>query len=284
MASFYVSDLDGTLLNSDGELSAFSRQTLTDLLEKGLPFTVASARSVVSIREVLGGLPLSLPIIEFNGAFISDLRTGHHQVINRIEPSVVEDVLKSVLDRGLLPFISAFDGERDRVYYTRSLNEGMDIYLKDRRDSNDPRLQEVADWEKAVAQNVVCFTVIGMIPQLDPLEKAIQEKHGGRVETHCYEDIYARGWHWLTIHDHRATKDQAIRLVQEHHGLQDKELVVFGDHINDIKMFKLAHRGIAVENATTELKKLAHSVIGPHHTDSVVRFIEEDWRNGIKYH
>ena len=278
MTAFYVSDLDGTLLNCEGELSAPSRQILTDLLEKGLPFTVASARSVVSIREVLGNLPLSLPIIEFNGAFISDLKTGRHQVVNRIDPPIVEDVLKTVLDHGLLPFVSAFDGERDQVYYTRSLNAGMDVYLKDRRDNNDPRLQEVPTWEKAVAQNVVCFNVIAQADRLDPLEKDIRKKHGSRIETHCYEDIYAKGWYWLTIHDHRATKDQGIQVLQERHGLKDRELVVFGDQVNDVRMFKLAHRGIAVENATPELKKLAHRVIGSHHKDSVARFIEEDWK------
>lgn len=282
MKPFYVSDLDGTLLNNDGELSAFSRQTLTGLLEQGLPFTVASARSVVSIREVLGNLPLSLPIIEFNGAFISDFKTGRHQMINRIEPTIAQDILQTILDRNLLPFLSAFDGEQDRVYYTRSLNEGMDAYLQDRRENNDPRLQKVQDWGKTVSQDIVCFTVIAKSAQLDPLEKTVQKKHGDRVETHCYEDIYARGWHWLTIHDHRATKDQAIRLIQKRHGLKDKELVVFGDHINDIKMFKLAHRSIAVENATPELKRHAHHVIGPNHSDSVARFIEGDFHGGGK--
>lgn len=278
MDAFYVSDLDGTLLDLDGELSGFSRQTLTTLLEEGLPFTVASARSVVSIRQVLGDLPLTLPIIEFNGAFLSDLQTGRHEIIHPIGPGIVADVLETVVERQLLPFLSAFDGEKDKVYYTRSLNGGMDAYLKDRRDQNDPRLQEVQSFEKALTQDIVCFTVISKSDDLAPLEKEVHERHGPKVETHLYEDIYEKGWHWLTIHDHRATKDQAIRALQNRYGLKDRELVVFGDQLNDVKMFKLAHRGIAVENAIPELKKHAHRIIGPHHEDSVARFIQEDWR------
>lgn len=277
MDVFYVSDLDGTLLNSDGELSDFSRQTLTTLLKGGLPFTVASARSVVSIRQVLGNIPLTLPIIEFNGAFLSDLQTGRHEIIHRIDPRIVADLLETVVDRQLLPFLSVFDGERDRVYYTRSLNGGMDAYLKDRRNQNDPRLQEVQSFEKALTQDIVCFTIISKSDDLAPLEKEVHERHGSKVETHLYEDIYEKGWYWLTIHDHRATKDQAIRALQDRYGLRDKELVVFGDQSNDVKMFKLAHRGIAVENAIPELKKHAHQIIGPHHDDSVVRFIKQDW-------
>ena len=65
MNTVYVSDLDGTLLRSDATLSVFSRDTLTRLLSEGLLFTVASARSVASIRPILAGLKLPLPIIEF---------------------------------------------------------------------------------------------------------------------------------------------------------------------------------------------------------------------------
>ena len=49
----YVSDLDGTLLQDDATLSPASRQILTSLLEEGLPLTVASARSVVSMQQML---------------------------------------------------------------------------------------------------------------------------------------------------------------------------------------------------------------------------------------
>jgi hypothetical protein len=71
---FYVSDLDGTLLRSNATLSSYSKKILQQLLHEGLHFTVASARSVFSMWPILDGLRLSLPVIEFNGAFISDHR------------------------------------------------------------------------------------------------------------------------------------------------------------------------------------------------------------------
>ena len=276
--SLYVSDLDGTLLGTEGELSDFSLRTLEVLLKEGLPFTVASARSIVSIRQVLKGLPLTLPVIEFNGAFISNYQTGRHQIINRIESDIVENVIKTISDHHHLPFVSAFDGEKDQLYYNEIKNEGMAFYLNDRKKNNDPRLNRLKNFEAVISQDVVCLTVIGKSEELQPIETIIQKHHGSKVETHFYEDIYCRGWHWLTIHDYRATKDQAIRLLQEQNGLQDKELVVFGDHINDIKMFKIANRRIAVGNAEPELKKHANQIIGSNQDDSVVRFIEADWR------
>ncbi len=274
----YISDLDGTLLANNGKLSDVSLRTLEFLLKEGLLFTVASARSIVSIRQVLRGLSLALPVIEFNGAFISDYQTGDHQLINCIQPEIVKDLLKTILDHRHLPFVSAFDGENDRLYYSEIKNDGMEFYLNDRRKNNDHRLLQVRNFEAIKSQDVVCLTVIGKEETLQPLEKTIQKSHGSGVETHFVEDIYCRGWHWLTIHDHRATKDQAIRTLQERMGLQDRELVVFGDHMNDIKMFKIADRSIAVSNAEPELKKHAHQIIGSNQDDSVVGFIEEDWK------
>ena len=62
--SLYISDLDGTLLRNDATLSTYSQKVLTQLLQEGLAFTVASARSIVAIQSLLQGITLSLPVIE----------------------------------------------------------------------------------------------------------------------------------------------------------------------------------------------------------------------------
>jgi len=56
MKTLYVSDLDGTLLNREPRLSAYTAETLNLLIEEGLPFTYATARSVHSARIVAAGL------------------------------------------------------------------------------------------------------------------------------------------------------------------------------------------------------------------------------------
>lgn len=87
------------------------------------------------------------------------------------------------------------------------------------------------------------------------------------------ENQYSPGWYWLTAHDYRATKDQGIKTVLDRLGFSPNELTVFGDNANDIKMFKLAGKAIAVNNATQELKSYASEVIGSNEEDSVVKYI-----------
>src|SRR5262249_9405415 len=255
MNTIYISDLDGTLLTSGATLSPFSRNALADLLAEGLPFTVASARSVVSMRMMLDALNLTLPGVEFNGPFLSDLATGRHEIINRIEPEVAEDVYRLVSRFDCVPFISTFDGTEDLVYYRDIINDGMQWYLNDRLEKKDPRWRRVEDLAHSSRDDVVCLTIVSRAEVLSDLEIAIQERHADLVETHHFENQYSPGWYWLTVHDRRATKDQAIRTLVETYSLSGRELVVFGDHINDVKMFRIADRAVAVANATPELKR-----------------------------
>ncbi|MEH1799195.1 MAG: HAD hydrolase family protein [Nostoc sp.] len=60
MNILYVSDLDGTLLGDNTILSSFSKKILDELLHQGLQFTVASARSVVSMQVILKDLNLDI--------------------------------------------------------------------------------------------------------------------------------------------------------------------------------------------------------------------------------
>jgi len=124
MATLYVSDLDGTLIRDDLTLSAEARRDLRALLDEGTLITVASARSVTSIRAILGtspsrsrsssstGLPLRVPDGEARGR---ERYPGAHRPRG----------LLRARGRGCEPYISSFDGTRDLVYYRRIANEGM---------------------------------------------------------------------------------------------------------------------------------------------------------------
>jgi len=272
----YVSDLDGTLLRDDATLSSFSRNALRELLHDHVPFTAASARSATSMRSMLSGLKFHLPVIEFNGAFISDLETGQHKITNSIEPTIVEDIYQLVGAFGYAPFVSTFNGTDDCLYYSHLVNEGMQWYVRDRQQQQDARLRFIEDLTLSFHDEVVCLTVIGLGDVLSELKHLVDERHPNSVETHSFENQYSPGWHWLTVHDRRAAKDQAIRIMLKQWGLDGLELVVFGDSSNDIKMFQLADRAIAVANATDELKRHATHVIGSNNEDSVVKFIRSD--------
>jgi hydroxymethylpyrimidine pyrophosphatase-like HAD family hydrolase len=112
MATLYVTDLDGTLIRDDLTLSPEARTELCALLAEGAPITVASACSVTSIRVIPGDITFPPPIVEFNGAFLSEYRTGRHEIVNAIPAPIARDVFEAMRAGGCTPCVSAFDGER----------------------------------------------------------------------------------------------------------------------------------------------------------------------------
>ena len=78
----YISDLDGTLLQSDQTISAFSAETLNALIRNGLLFSYATARSYATASKVTSNLQLCIPVIVFNGTFVIDTDTQNQLISN----------------------------------------------------------------------------------------------------------------------------------------------------------------------------------------------------------
>jgi len=271
----YVSDLDMTLLQPDSRLSPFAIANINNLVGKGVLFTVASARSVKSIQPLLDKVQLPLPVIEFNGSFISDLKTGEHLYINDLEKSAIHVTADILQKHSLNYFLSTFDNRTDKLHYIKAENPGEEWYVSNRKYFNDKRLNQVTSLSNHFAEKVVCFTAINrreiLLPIIDELNSANEN-----IEIQLQENYSSPGWYWLTVHSHLASKDQAISCLLKHCKLLDSRVTAFGDNTNDVKMIKSAHRGIAVENALQVLKDSADLIIGPNTEDSVVRYIADE--------
>ncbi|MCX7029198.1 MAG: HAD family hydrolase [Spirochaetes bacterium] len=277
MTTLYVSDLDGTLVRDDLTLSAEARRDLCALLGEGALITVASARSVTSIRAILGDIPFTLPIIEFNGAFLSEYRTGRHEIVNAIPTALAREVFAALTGGGCEPYVSSFDGTHDVVFYREIANEGMAAYFAERVAFKDERLRRVDDLAATLDGGTVCLTVIDRGERLDPVQASLAAAFGEQVVLTSCDYRCFPGWKFFTVHDRRATKDQAIAALRKARGLEEAGLVVFGDDVNDLGMMQAADRPIAMANAKPEVKVLARELIGSNNEDSVVRCIRQDW-------
>ena len=277
--ALYVSDLDGTLLRSDGALSPYSLRTLNRLIGEGLRFTVASARGCGPIRSALGGLRLSLPVINQNGAFVSDLASGRHLAIHALPRAIARDLWSLLDEARCRPFLMTFDGAFDRLYYNDGIlrNDGMRRFLQDRQRMHDPRLASLDHLCHGLKDQVVCLTAIDTLPRVRHLEREMRRRHGGSIDLHCHKE-YDPHWYILAVHDARATKDQGVVSIQRVRNLADCRLVVFGDQVNDIGMFRTADEAYAVAGGAPELAEHATAIIGSNDDDAVARWLEARWR------
>lgn len=271
MKNLYISDLDGTLLNDEAALSDYTELSLNRIIGSGIHFTVASARSVFAIRKMFRNVQLRLPVIEFNGAFISDLQSGRHLAVNSLDREIFREISDDFSGRNVNYFLSSFDGIKDNLYFRETANEGERWYIKDRLRNRDPRLKEVRDFSAAAREEIVCVTLIDTYENLR--EEYNRLTGSPELEVHLQENRYSPGWFWLTIHSCRATKDQAINKLIQISGLHAPKVTVFGDDNNDIKMLQKADRAVAVANAVREVREVAHFTALSNVEDGVVRYI-----------
>lgn len=272
-SEIFVSDMDGTLLQTAGRLSEYSRRVLTELLEAGVRFTVASGRAWAEMTPILKDLPLRLPVIAVNGAYLTDYATGRHLVINHLDGAFAAAVYAHILDEGLLPFIVAYNGTEDCLYWERLINAEMQWYHDILELEKDKRLRRIERLTNALRDKVIAFAVMGPRENVAALASLLAERYPGRLENFLFENPYSPGHWWLTIHDQKVCKSKAVRTLLEMEGISPDRLTVFGDHINDIKMFQLAGRAAAVENAEPLVKQHADEVIGSNNDDAVVKYI-----------
>lgn len=272
----YISDLDGTLLDENGALSRRTRSGLLKILERGVPFTIASARSHFSISKIFGDMPFALPIIEFNGAFLTDYATGEHLETNAINEEIAFEVFDLVWSAGQRPFVSSYNGKENCLHYDELINPGMVWYEARRRRAGDPRLRRTSDLRATMSEDVVSLTVMDQSEsKILELRDRIHERFGGALTLYAYENEYSKGTFWLTIHDRRASKHIAMQSLKQRFSAQT-QVVALGDNVNDIEMLRAADRAVAVENAVPQLQALADEVIEHHASDSVIRFIEAE--------
>ena len=279
--TLYVSDLDGTLLRSDGSLSACTVRTLTRLIREGMPFTVASARGCGPIRNALGDLRLRLPVIATNGAYVSDLATGRHLAVHALPPAIAHDLWTLFDGHGYSPFVFTTDGGADRFYYTaESLrNDGMRRFHRKREIRQDPRLRRLDDLREGLDDQVVRFTYIDSRTRIQGLEREVRRHHGDAVQIHSHEH-YEELWYHLTVLDPHATKDRGVAALKRVLDVEHCRLVVFGDEVNDIGLFRMADEAYAVAGAARELARHATAVICSNDDDAIARWLAHRWDAG----
>ena len=269
--TLYVTDLDGTLLNKQDRINPRSIAIINELVEKGMLFTYATARSLVSASVVTQGLSTDFPVIIYNGAFIINPSTEEILLEQSFTPAERQRVVEVIEDNNISPLVYSYVDGIERVSWivTRE-NDGIKRYLNNRR-MTDRRFRPISTKEELYRGEMFYYTCIGEKEELQPIYDVISKD--ARFRCTLQQELY-RPEYWCEIMPAKATKAEAIRQLKK---LWDCDRVVsFGDAVNDIPMFKISDECYAVENAVDELKAIATGIIDSNENDGVARWLEEN--------
>lgn len=269
----FVSDLDGTLLQPDGHLSAFGKAAFIELTARGVPITVASGRAFSSIRRALGSTRLHLPVISSDGALISSFDSPEPLHLVSMEESPLEDLIADLRAQGFSPLLDLWDGEENFQLSEGPQNPVMSWFQDMKRDEEFYRWRHDPGLTIPLRARTISLTLLDRPEWLDPLKEDLEDRYGDwfKFDSMVMKDVEDGAALWIQHRD--ARKENALEVLGQMLGYLPADVVVFGDELNDLGMFGREWCAIAVGNARDELKNRAHEVIGHHADDSVLRYI-----------
>lgn len=260
----YVSDLDGTLLNSNQALSEFTVNTINHLVEHGMIFSYATARSYITAGKITQGISPQIPVIVYNGAFVLNNGTQQKLLSHYFEPKDAQHILNLLIDNRIYPIVYAYINNIEKFSYCKNrTTKGMHTFLESRKGDireNPVELSELCNGE------AFYFTCIDTAEKLLPIYNLCKNT----FQCIYQRDIYS-GEQWLEILPKQATKANAVLDLKRF--LNCDKVICFGDGKNDISMFDISDECYAVENADLELKHRATAVIQSNNDDGVARWL-----------
>ncbi len=234
-----VSDLDGTLLNDNHELTQHTRHVFRQLRNRGVRFVIASGRHHQDVKAIRALLGIDMYLITANGARVYN-PADELMIQHNIDPSLVQP---------LVTMASAYKGRvRTNIYQGESwfVEEDDPEILSFHKDSGFGYIKQPL---KGVSPHNTqkIFFIAQTHEAVQPLAAAIEARYGDRLTLtyslpYCFE-VMAPG----------VCKGEALAEVLQLKGHTFEETMVFGDGMNDAGMLKAAGKGLVMGNADKRL-------------------------------
>ena len=260
------SDLDGTLLNSDIEVSEENQAAIRKMSEMGVLFVPSSGRTLYEMPECVRDNPDIRYISYADGAVILDKRTGER--------------ICACMDKKLAHFVLDMLGEYDTLLTVRNSGRSyVDETKNSYSDHDHYRLSKgysdfIYEFDTPVGdyQNFVrSFDEVEMICVFFSSDAEL-EACRARVDAHPDLVCAMSAPHNIEIFHKDAGKGNALLRLAAHLGIPREQTVAMGDSSNDSSMITAAGLGLAMANAWPDLAAIADGHIC-HHNDHAAAYV-----------
>jgi Cof subfamily protein (haloacid dehalogenase superfamily) len=254
-----ATDLDGTLLDPDGQVTARTARAVSAARAKGIHVVPVTGRPPQAMWDLAAAAGLGPLGVCANGAVIVDLERAEVIEIEEIA-GVIATGLVDLLRRAVPDILLATDDLECFSYERGFFERPVDWQEK---------LEEVDDIRPIVATG--CIKLIARTrqttaPQLiELLEREVGEE--GHVTT--------SGLDWVDIGAPQVSKAYALERVCDRLGVGIAEVIAVGDNHNDLSLLAWAASSMAPANAIAEVLAVVDRVLPPNSQDGVAWLLEE---------
>src|SRR5690606_10885138 len=226
-----VTDMDGTLLNSDHEVSNRFFELYLELKKRDIQFVAASGRQYHSMVDKLMPIKNEIIIIAENGALVK--KQDRLILSTPIQRSEVNRILDLV-------------APLDNVHPVLCLQDNG--FVSSRSE----------EFLKMLGEYYTNFNIVEDLTAVDGEVLKIAIYHHENSEKYIYPTVRhlegemkvkVSGANWVDVSDRHAHKGHALKKVMDHYNISSGEIMVFGDYNNDLEMLELSNYSYAMANA-----------------------------------
>ena len=252
-----VTDMDGTLLNSNHEVSKQFFSLFKKLKEHNILFAAASGRQYNSILDKLDAIKNDIIVIAENGGFA--IQNGK-EIVSTPLPNKTKNEIISILDKidNIHPVLCG----KNNAY----LLDNSPIFVEKLKEyyTNYQILENLSEFD-------------GEILKIAIYHFESSEKYIYPLVSHLEENLQVKisGANWVDISSKNANKGFALQKVMEQNNIKSHELLVFGDYNNDLEMLALADYSFAMANAHSNVIKAANYSTSSNDNFGVERVLEK---------
>lgn len=254
-----VSDVDGTIVNRDKEVTAASRDAARRLRAAGIGLTIASSRPPWGMRHVAEALQIDGPIAGFNGAVVVD-RAGKALRETRIPAEAARAALELLAAEKISAWL--FTDSQWLVLDP----DGPHVAHEQRTIRSDPAV--VADFAAWAAQGC---KIVGASDDYDHLAD-VARRMGALLGTSANSGLSQK--YYLDVTPPGVDKGSAVAFVSETFAIPAASIAVIGDMDNDVAMFRKAGFAIAMGNGSPAALAAADMVTRSNNDDGFAAAIE----------
>ena len=252
-------DMDGTLLNNEGQVS---KSNATLIREAAIPVTLVSARAPMEMKDAVDALQLGGVQVAFNGGLI--YRIGDNNQVLPIHTQIIKKSTVKQLLRGIrfhFPQVSLSyydlnnwycDKIDEGIRYEHSLTQQCPTFIH----NEDQFLEGHTNTFKIM---MITFDEANMLE----LEKYLQSLELPEIT------IQRSGKAYLEITHLLAKKSKGIASILQKEQLAREETAAFGDGHNDLSMLEMVGYPIVMDNAFDDIKAIAYQLTKSNDEDGV---------------
>ena len=257
-------DIDGTLLNSNKELTPHTRYALIEAQRQGKRIIIASGRHPVGVVPLANDLMLGRYggfIMAFGGGKIIDCTTGKTVVSKLFPKEYLPDIVGVLKDSNITVMVH----DERKIFANNRVND----YTYVERDILKMDMIAVDDFISAVNFDINKVLLAGEPDELDKYQEILSKRYDGLL------DVYKSAPYFLEIMPFGVSKGSMLPLLLEKLGVNKDELIAFGDNYNDMTMIGYAGFGVAMSNGEEEVKKIANYVCESNDDDGIAKTLEK---------